>query len=111
MQKLLPCDEEPEQYIFVKALPRVQYGKNGMRACSQETNIAQGNAECYIRLKTKPGCYFSILHLRQCFNWFIVLVGLFEEIAMVLLGAIERQLTQKVPSLALADHLKAIYLC
>ena len=40
----------------------------------QETNIARGKAECYIRLETTPECYFSILHERQCINWFIVLV-------------------------------------
>ena len=55
--------------------------------------------------------FFSILHSQQCFNWFIVLAGLFEQIVMVLLGAIERQVTQKVRSLALADHSKAVYLC
>ena len=34
--------------------------------------------------------------------------GLFEQIAKVLLGAIERQVTQKVRSLAIADHSKAV---
>ena len=28
------------------------------RGRGRETNIAQGEAECYIRLKTKPECYF-----------------------------------------------------
>ena len=48
--------------ILVKAPPRVQYGKIA-RGCGQETNIARGVAECYIRLETTPK-----------FNWFIVLV-------------------------------------
>ena len=55
------------------------------RGGGQETNIAQGKAECYIRLKPKPECYFSLLYSRQCFNWFIVLAGLFNQIAKVLL--------------------------
>ena len=81
------------------------------RGHGRETNTARGEAECYIRLETKPECYFSILHSRQCFNWFIVLAGLFEQIAKVLLGAIERQSTRKVHNLALADHSKAVCLC
>ena len=28
------------------------------QGCSRETNIARGEAKCYIRLKTKPECYF-----------------------------------------------------
>ena len=48
------------------------------RGHGQETNIAQDKVKCYIRLKAMPECYFfSILHKRQCFNWFIVLVHLF----------------------------------
>ena len=27
------------------------------RVCGRETNIAQGEAECYIRLETKLECY------------------------------------------------------
>ena len=75
---------------------------------SQEANIARGEAECYISLETKPECFFSILHSRQCFNWLIVLAGLFEQIAKMLLGAIEWQVTRKVCSLVLADHSKAV---
>ena len=30
---------------------------------SRETNIAQGKAECYIRLKNTPECYF--FHIAQ----------------------------------------------
>ena len=41
---------------------------------------------CYIRLKTKPECYFFILHSQQCFNLFIELAGLFKQIVKVLLG-------------------------
>ena len=74
------------------------------RGRGREANIARGEAKCYISLETKPECYFSILHSRQCFNWFIVLAGVFEQIAKALLGAIERQVTQMVRSLALADH-------
>ena len=61
--------------------------------------------------RLSPSAIFSILHSRQCFNWFIVLAGLFKQIAKVLLGAIERQLTRKVRNLALADHSKAVCLC
>ena len=78
------------------------------RGHGREANIARGEAECYISLETKPECYFSILHLWQCFNWFNVLAGLFEQIAKELLGAIERQVTRKVLSLVLADHSKAL---
>ena len=39
------------------------------------------------------------------------LAGLFEQIAKVLLGAIEWQATQKECSLALADHSKAVCPC
>ena len=46
----------------------------------------------------------------QCFNWFIVLVGLFEQITKVLLGANEQQVTVKVHSLALADNSKTVCL-
>ena len=63
------------------------------RGYSREANIARSEAECYISLETKPEYYFSMLHSRQCFNWFIVLAGLYEQIAMALLGAIERQVT------------------
>ena len=28
------------------------------RGRGRETNIARGEAECYIRLETKPECYF-----------------------------------------------------
>jgi len=31
--------------VLVKALPRVQHGKNSTRVCGRETNIAQGEAE------------------------------------------------------------------
>ena len=61
--------------------------------------------------RLSPSVFFSILHLWQCFNWFIVLAGLFEQIVKVLLGDIERQSTRKVHNLALADHLKAVCLC
>ena len=44
-------------YILVKAPPRVQYGKIA-HGRGRETNIARGEAECYIRLETKPKCYF-----------------------------------------------------
>ena len=64
------------------------------RGRGQETNIARGEAKCYIRLETKPECFFSILHSWQCFNWFIALAGLFEQIAKVLLGATEWQSTR-----------------
>ena len=94
-------------YILVKALPRVQYGKNSTGR-GRAANITRGEAECYISLETKPEC---ILHSWQCFNWFIVLAGLFEKIAKVLLGAMEWQVTQKVRSLALADHSKAVCPC
>ena len=50
----------------------MQYGKIA-RGCGQETNIAQGEAECYIRIEIMPECFFP-LHKQQCFNWFIVLV-------------------------------------
>ena len=46
--------------------------------------------------------------LGECFNWFIVLAGLFEQIAKALLGAIEQQVTRMVRFLALADHSKAV---
>ena len=61
------------------------------RGRSREANIAQGK--------------------QQCFNWFIVLASLFEQIGKILLGAIEWQSTRKVRSLALADHSKAVCLC
>ena len=82
--------------------------ENRVQGRCQPTNIERGEAQCYIRLETKPECYFSILHLQQCFNWFIVLAGLFEQIAKVLLGAIKWQVTQKVCSLAIADHSKTL---
>ena len=81
------------------------------RGHSRETNIARGKAECYIRLETKPECYFPLVHSQQCFNWFIVLAGLFEQIAKVPLGATERQSARKVRNLALADDSKAVCLC
>ena len=59
-------------------------------------------------LRPSPSAIFTILHSWQCFNWFIVLAGLFEQIAKMLLEAIERQVKQKVRSLALAHHSKAI---
>ena len=67
----------------------MQYKKIAQE-CSQKTYIALGK--------------------RQCFNWFIVLAGLFEKIAKVLLRAIEWELTRKICSFALADHLKTICL-
>ena len=44
------------------------------RGYDQETDIAQGKAECYIRLKTKSECYvfiLSVLELVFCNGWFI----------------------------------------
>ena len=82
--------------------------ENRVRGRCQQTNIERGEAQCYIRLEIKPECYFSILHLQQCLNWFIVLAGLFEQIAKVLLGAIKWQVTQKVCGLAIADHSKTL---
>ena len=35
-------------YVWVKALPRVLHRKYGMEKSGRETNIAQGEAECYI---------------------------------------------------------------
>ena len=78
------------------------------RGHGRETNIAQGEAKCYLGSRISLSAIFSTLHSRQCF---IVLAGLFEQIAKVLLGAIERQSTRKVRNLALADHSKAVYLC
>ena len=85
---LIMKSDKSAMHVLVKALPRVQYGKNSTRPS----------------LST----IFSMLHSWQCFNWFIVLAGLFKKIAKVLLGAIEQQVTRKVFSLALADHSKAI---
>ena len=76
------------------------------RGRGRETNIALGEAECYIRLETKSECYF--FHIALALT---VLAGLFEQIAKVLLGAIKQQSTRKVRNLALADHSKAVCLC
>ena len=78
------------------------------RGRGREANIAQGEPSAILVSRPSPSAFFSILHSRQCFNWFIVLAGLFEQIAKVLLGPIKRQVTRKVRSLALADHSKAI---
>ena len=44
------------------------------RGHGRETNIARGEAECYIRLETKPECYFFPYCTRgSALNWFIVL--------------------------------------
>ena len=48
-------------------------------------------------LRPNPRGIFSILHLRHCSNWFVELAGLLEQIAKVLVGAIEWQVTLKVP--------------
>ena len=64
---------------------------------------------CCISLETKPESYFPHCTrgsaLTACF---IVLAGLFKQIAKVLLRAIEWQVTRKVCSLTLADHSKAL---
>jgi len=49
-------------YILVKALLQVQYGKIA-QGRGQETNIARGEADCYIKLDTKPECYFFLIAL------------------------------------------------
>ena len=56
------------------------------RGYDQETDIAQGKAECYIRLKTKSECYVFILYSQQCLNWFFVMAGLYKQIVKVLFG-------------------------
>ena len=35
------------------------------RGCGRETNIAQGVAECYIKLETTPECYFFHIATRE----------------------------------------------
>jgi len=74
-------------------------------------NIALGFTSCYISLSTMPLRYFFHIALAAVLQLVIVLVGLFEQIARVLLGAIERQLTRKVCSFALANYSKAVCLC
>ena len=68
------------------------------RVRGRETNTAQGEAECYIRLETKPECYLFHIALVAVLQ---LLAGLFEQIAKVLLVAIEQQVTRKVRSLTL----------
>ena len=81
----------------------------------REANIAQGEAELVPAIilvsRPSPSAFFPYCTRGSAIlNWFIVLAGLFEQITKVLLGAIERQVTRKVRSLALADHSKAVCL-
>ena len=61
------------------------------RGHGREANIARGEAECCISLETKPECHFFpyCTHGSALTGLFSVLAGLFEQIAKVLLGAIE----------------------
>ena len=48
--------------------------ENKAREYGRETNIAQGEAKCYIWLKTTPECFiYRNAQAVQCMDWFKVL--------------------------------------
>ena len=79
------------------------------RRHSRETNIAQSEVEYYIRLKTKPECYFLYCTPSGALTGLLYWLVYANQLQRCFL-AIEQQFTQKVSNLALADHSKVVCL-